>query len=96
MAKEKAEKTAAPAKNNAAAKKSKKKENIFKRIARPFREMAAELKKVTWPTKKELTSYCLSVLAVVVVMAVVVGLMDWLVSTVVQQWLTKDLPALLG
>ena len=92
MAKENT-KTAAKA---GAVKKTKQKENIFKRIARPFQEMVAELKKVTWPTRKELLNYCLCVFAVVAVAAVVVGLMDWLVSTVVQQWLTKDLPALLG
>ena len=36
-----------------------------------------ELKKVTWPTKKDLLNYTLAVIAFVVVMASVVGLFDF-------------------
>ncbi|MGI6161952.1 MAG: preprotein translocase subunit SecE [Christensenellales bacterium] len=41
-----------------------------------FKEVIAELKKCSWPTKKELISYTGAVLAFVVLMAVVVGVID--------------------
>ena len=47
-----------------------KKPNFFvrigKKIAKLCKDMAGELKKVTWPTKKELFSYTMAVIAVVV------------------------------
>lgn len=44
--------------------------------ARYFKDMWSELKKVTWPTKKDLISYTLAVIAFIVVMAIVTGLFD--------------------
>ena len=55
-------------------KATKKKEK--KPFANPFKEMYSELKKVTWPTRKELINYCVCVGVFVVVMAVLVWLMD--------------------
>ena len=52
------------------------KKNDKKKIANPIKEMLSELKKVTWPTRKELTGYCICVGVFVIVMAVVVWLMD--------------------
>lgn len=46
------------------------------RIARPFQNMWRELKKVTWPTRKDLLNYTLIVLAFMVFMGVVIGLLD--------------------
>ncbi|EHK83451.1 preprotein translocase subunit SecE [Rhodococcus pyridinivorans] len=45
-----------------------KSENIFKRLVRFFREVVAELRKVIWPNRKQLTTYTLVVLAFVTVM----------------------------
>ena len=54
--------------------------NFFKNlpgnIARPFRDMWHELKKVTWPSKKDLINYSLIVLAFIIFMGVVIGLLD--------------------
>ena len=48
---------------------------IFARIARFFREIIAELRKVIWPTRKELLTYTAGVVVfVTVVTASVVGL----------------------
>lgn len=58
----------------ASKKTAKKKEK--KKVANPIKEMLSELKKVTWPTRKELTGYCVCVGVFVVVMAIVVWLMD--------------------
>ena len=50
--------------------------NLPANIARPFRDMWHELKKVTWPSKKDLINYTLVVLAIIVFMGVVIGLLD--------------------
>ena len=53
---------------------------FFKRlpgtIARPFKNMWHELRKVTWPTRQDLINYTLIVLAFLVFMGVVIGLLD--------------------
>lgn len=51
---------------------------IFARIGKFFKDVLGELKKVTWPSRKELVSYTLTVLAFVAVMAVIVGVLDFL------------------
>ena len=56
-----------------------------KRIANAFKNMAAELKKVAWPSKKDLINYSLVVIAFVVVLAVVVGLLDTASSFLVKK-----------
>ena len=61
--------------------------NLGLRIGGSFKDMFAELKKVTWPTRKELINYTLVVLAFMLVMGVIIGLLDsgaaWLVSTII-------------
>ncbi len=47
-----------------------------RRIANSFKNMVAELKKVSWPTKKDLINYSVVVVVFLVAMAVVVGLLD--------------------
>ena len=47
-----------------------------KRLAQPFKNIWRELKKVTWPTRKDLLNYTLIVLAFMVFMGVVIGLLD--------------------
>lgn len=36
-----------------------------------FKEIFSELKKVTWPTRKDLTSYTLAVISFIIIMAVI-------------------------
>ena len=45
-------------------------------IAKPFKSMYYELKKVTWPTKQRLVSYSIIVLVFMLFMSVVIGLLD--------------------
>jgi len=47
-----------------------------KRIAQPFKNMWRELKKVTWPTRKDLLNYTLIVLTFMAFMGAVIGLLD--------------------
>ena len=57
-----------------------KKENFFKRvlgrIAKYFRELRSELKKVVWPTPKQVLKNTLIVLACVLVVGIFVWLFD--------------------
>ena len=61
-----------------------KKENWFKRtwgkVCKFFRELKSELKKVVWPTPKQVAKNTLIVLAVVIVIGAIVFLFDWLAS----------------
>jgi preprotein translocase subunit SecE len=49
---------------------------FFGRIARFFREVVAELRKVIWPTRKELITYTAVVVVFVAIMLTVIGLLD--------------------
>ncbi len=51
------------------------------RIAKPFKNMVAELKKVTWPSKKRLISSSIMVLVFMLFMGVVIGLLDLAATT---------------
>ena len=50
--------------------------NLPETIARPFKNMWHELRKVTWPSRQDLIKYSLIVLAFLVFMGVVIGLLD--------------------
>ena len=55
------------------------------RISTAFKNMVAELKKVAWPSKKDLVNYSIVVIAFVVALAVIVGLLDTASSFLVKQ-----------
>lgn len=48
----------------------------FKSPARFFKEIFSELKKVTWPTPKDLVTYTLAVIIFIVLMAAITGIID--------------------
>ena len=50
--------------------------NFFKGIGRSFKNMFHELKKVSWPTKKDLLNYSVVVFVFMIVMGVIIGLFD--------------------
>ncbi len=62
--------------------------NFFKNlpsiIAKPFKNMWYELKKVTWPTRKEWLNCTLIVLAFMVFMGIIIGVLDLSASKLVQ------------
>ena len=62
--------------------------NCFKSIGRFFMNMKHEMKKVTWPTKKDMVNYSLVVFAFVVVMLVIIGVFDFGASSLVS-WLVN-------
>ena len=49
-------------------------------VTRYFRETAAELRKVTWPTRQEARELTTVVVIVVVIMAIALGLIDFIFS----------------
>ena len=55
------------------------------RIAKPFKNMYYELKKVTWPSKEKLITYSVIVLAFMLFMGIVIGLLDMGASALVQK-----------
>ena len=74
---------AAPAKAVTAVKKDDAKPGFFKRVAKWFREMKSELKKVVWPTGKQLFNNTLISVIVMVASAIVLWGFDMLASGLV-------------
>ena len=56
-----------------------------KMIANAFKNMVAELKKVAWPSKKDLVNYSIVVIGFVFVLAIIVGVLDIASSSVVKK-----------
>ena len=56
---------------------------LFARMALFLRQMVAELRKVIWPTRKELITYTWVVLVFVVIMAGLIALFDLVLARVV-------------
>ena len=54
------------------------KRGLFARFALFLRQVVAELKKVIWPTRKELIAYTIVVIVFVLIMAGIVALLDFL------------------
>ena len=74
---------AAPAKAVTAVKKDDTKPGFFKRVAKWFREMKSELKKVVWPTPKQLLNNTVVSVVVMVASAIVLWGFDMLASGLV-------------
>jgi preprotein translocase subunit SecE len=52
--------------------------NLFARFSRFLREVVAELRKVIWPTKNQMVTYTIVVIAFVAFMVALVGVLDLL------------------
>ena len=61
-----------------------KKPGLFARMGRSFKDMRGEMKKVVWPTKKQVWNNTLIVLAVVLISAIVICGLDALFSLIVK------------
>ncbi|HEY4992361.1 MAG TPA: preprotein translocase subunit SecE [Nakamurella sp.] len=55
-----------------------KRPNLFARFSRFLREVVAELRKVIWPTKNQMVTYTIVVIAFVAFMVALVGVLDLL------------------
>lgn len=58
------------------------------RVARYLREVRSEMSKVIWPTREQAFKLTLIVIAVMVVMALYLGLLDFIFGALVQ-WLIR-------
>ena len=80
VAASKAESKKASAKKAAPAKKSAKKKDakpgFFGKIKKYFISVKTEMKRVVWPSKKELINYSVAVVASLIVVGVVIALLD--------------------
>ncbi|MBW6466749.1 MAG: preprotein translocase subunit SecE [Brevefilum sp.] len=65
------------------AQKKKKKLSLIQKIQRFWRETVGELRKVTWPTPPEAWKMTKLVLLVMVLMASILGLLDFLFSRLI-------------
>ena len=71
-------------KKAAKAEKKDAKPGFFQRIARWFREMKSELKKVVWPTGKQTVNNTLIVIACVIVVGIFIWLFDAVAGGLIQ------------
>ena len=80
MAKEKAVSTT----TNAVKKEDVKKLSFFKRVAKWWREMKSELKKVIWPTPKQTLNNTIAALVVMAISAIVIWGFDEIAQMIVK------------
>jgi len=52
----------------------------IKRLTQYIKDSYVELKKVTWPTKKETTNYTILVIGISLAIAVIIGVLDYLLN----------------
>ncbi len=71
------------AKAEKAAKSAKKKPGFFGKIARWFREMNSELKKVQWPTWKQTWNNTLTVIVCVILVGIFLWVFDLLAREII-------------
>jgi preprotein translocase subunit SecE len=57
--------------------------NVFTRLALFIRQIVVELRKVIWPTRKELIAYTTVVMVFVLFMAGIIAAMDYIFTRVV-------------
>ena len=79
---------AAPAKAVTAVKKDETELSFFQKVGKWFREMKSELKKVIWPTSKQLTNNTVVSVVVILVSALGLWVFDLLASALVQGLIT--------
>ncbi len=57
-----------------------KKDNFFKKIGRYFKSLFMEMKKVSWPTRKQLLSSTVSVIVYCLIVGIIIALLDLIVG----------------
>ena len=62
---------------------------FFGKIGRFLRQVRAELKKVNWPSRQEITAYTTVVLVTVVVLIVFIGIIDTLLTNSITRFIIQ-------
>jgi preprotein translocase subunit SecE len=60
-----------------------------RRLRHFLSESQFELRKVVWPTKEETLKTTGVIIVVVIILSLLLGLIDWLLKTIVLDWLLK-------
>lgn len=55
---------------------------LTERVTRFLRDARAELRKVNWPNRKELTTYTIVVIVITALVSVFIGLIDLVISQI--------------
>ncbi len=63
---------------------SEKKPGFFARMSRSFRDMRGEMKKVVWPTRKQVVNNTLVVMAAVAISAIFIGGLDSILGIILR------------
>jgi len=61
--------------------------NISESVVKYYSDVVTEMKKVTWPSQEELKDATIVVLSVSGVLAVFTFAVDWIIDTVIRQFL---------
>ena len=61
--------------------------NIIQKISSFFKDAISEMKKVTWPTKKEATKNTLIVIMVCIAVAIFLGGIDFLFNKLIEEFI---------
>ncbi|MCG8498926.1 MAG: preprotein translocase subunit SecE [Firmicutes bacterium] len=56
---------------------------VFSRVAKYFREVKAEVKKVIWPNRKQVVNNTAVVILAIIIVGIVIGVLDVVFSSVV-------------
>lgn len=62
---------------------------MFKKVLQFFQEAKVELSNVNWPSKKQIISYTILVVAVSVAVALFLGGWDWIFSYILKTYIIK-------
>ena len=62
---------------------------MFSKIVTFFKEVQVEIKKINWPTRKELTRYTLIVIAVSLAVAFFLGAIDIIIQQLLERFILK-------
>lgn len=60
---------------------------MFKKIIKFFQEVRLEMKKVTWPSRKEVTGSTGVIIITVIIVAVYLGIIDSIVQQIIDRLL---------
>jgi len=63
--------------------------NLFTKIIIFFKEVRLEMKKVNWPTRQETIRYTLIVVGISVAVAIFLGAVDFIFTTIVNKFILK-------
>lgn len=63
-----------------------KKDNFLTKVGRFFKSLATEMKKVSWPSGKQVFTSTLSVIVYCAIIACVIALLDFVVGTALLDW----------